>query len=90
MKETYFVLKNENYRDGSCEGLCHLAYSKDREKVRDYLLTEIKYDIYEEINNGEVYWRINKNNEDEFLFLSPKGDWEYCFWISEEELEMLD
>ena len=90
MKETYYILKNENYRDGSPEGVSHLVYSKDISKIRNYLTQEIKGIIYEEINNNEVKWTINKNTEDEFIYWSPSGDWEYYYWISEEELEILD
>ena len=86
----YFVIKNENYRHGSSEGLHTEVYSKDKSKIDKYFKYIIKSAIYDDIKDGAVNWIIIKDTDDEFIYESPNSNWKYIYWISTDSLNIIE
>jgi len=86
----YFVIKNENYRHGSSEGLSSEVYSKDKSKIEKYFKDNVKSAIYDDIKDGTTNWTITKDTDEEFIYESPNGNWEYIYWISTANFNIIE
>ena len=95
--ETYHAIHSMSYRDGSDQGGCYVAYSKDLELLKKVFENKIKKNVLSDIASGDMgeCMEVVENTETSFIF--ENNTWRYEYSISQnvnlkilEESDLLD